>query len=754
MATYSLSGQLDNTQVDPYAAIADSQEPWDAHSPQEELIPHFKWLITKDKTSDKESTYAREKAQVAGLHPEARLTPEFLAGSKQRAETGEGPNFRELAFQMVGTNEGYVDKPTEDTVATGGGNFSGIGIHGSSKIYNTFEEAVVDYVDVLKTMEGRARMSISRDPHPKTLEGQGFGEKFDELDPFTQAFVIDSYYRGDMRGSDNARGLMLDGRWAAAAVEYLNNSNYRKSQVTGSGIAPRMRRFARHMINLPLKEVGTVRETGRKLFERAIPNKHWDPDNPSASPEFLVERISEITESFPMITNEWGGVGAWKTYPTVDPETGLTPRDNGGWTWEEAEQYADENGLSFIANTEEEAAYNSKKRSNRLRKDLDLLYPAAAGGMAYRGPGDLDFPENVEEIFEHRPKPGVKPRMDAGETKVRLLADSFGHIVEAHQDVPAEIIMEVQAEKLNPEKFDKKFSDLGIDEKPGAPKKIRYSLTNKSSGKTWLKMSEENILFLEKMRVPGNFRTKLYTKKETSKLLARANYHRDLFDDAGGWIKGFDRHHQRTWDTTPLSLKKVHQVEQQLIDMGRDELPKFIRHLRGRGGRLAAEEMERILEEGGPIGRFLEDKLELYGSPPIDPNSPDFDPVKANRILSFMEDPLGTAEDWGKGGVISQMEKQHEERSKKKAHRSKLRRIAQVRSFVRGIPEFLGGPLGISFELVMAFGPGGTFDPRRNKLHAEMDDLLRKEALIYSQELFEKRKPGQSRELQRQSLRF
>jgi GH24 family phage-related lysozyme (muramidase) len=75
------------------------------------------------------------------------------------------------------------------------------------------------------------------------------GKTFDNLSPQLKVAVIDGFFRGDLSGSPRTLELMQAGKWTDAAVEFLNNNEYRASLAkikSGEehGVAPRMERIA------------------------------------------------------------------------------------------------------------------------------------------------------------------------------------------------------------------------------------------------------------------------------------------------------------------------------------------------------------------------------------------------------------------------------------------------------------------------------------------------------------------------------
>ena len=75
------------------------------------------------------------------------------------------------------------------------------------------------------------------------------GKTFESLSPTLKVAVIDGFYRGDLAGSPFTLGLMKEGKWNDAAIEFLNNDEYRASLAKNRagdphGVAPRMERIA------------------------------------------------------------------------------------------------------------------------------------------------------------------------------------------------------------------------------------------------------------------------------------------------------------------------------------------------------------------------------------------------------------------------------------------------------------------------------------------------------------------------------
>ena len=94
---------------------------------------------------------------------------------------------------------------------------------------------------------------------------------FDNLPKTTQNAIIDGFFRGDLSKSPKTLGLMNSGDFKAAAEEYLNHDEYRKSKEEKTGVAPRMERnAAAFRLVLPTKGlVRTIKTKIRPLTKRA-----------------------------------------------------------------------------------------------------------------------------------------------------------------------------------------------------------------------------------------------------------------------------------------------------------------------------------------------------------------------------------------------------------------------------------------------------------------------------------------------------
>lgn len=200
-------------------------------------------------------------ARNAGLVQNKKLPVELLSATK-------GIDFRDIAKEIVVANEGYKEKPYKgaDQVWTGGIGATGKG----AKELNTPEAIYTRFDKDLEKHIGRAK--------------EAFGSSFEKFHPITQAFVVDSYFRGGLAGSRNTRNLMKEGKFKKAAEEFLDHREYLASRDgesyqskrkdkdgktyyveiwPGPGVARRMERFSDHLKSLP----SNTKQTTSKPFD-------------------------------------------------------------------------------------------------------------------------------------------------------------------------------------------------------------------------------------------------------------------------------------------------------------------------------------------------------------------------------------------------------------------------------------------------------------------------------------------------------
>ena len=93
---------------------------------------------------------------------------------------------------------------------------------------------------------------------------------FDNLPKSAQNAIVDGFFRGDLSKSPKTLGLMNSGDFKAAAEEYLNHDEYRKSKKAGTGVAPRMERNAAEfrLVGPTKRLVRPVKVKTRPLIKR------------------------------------------------------------------------------------------------------------------------------------------------------------------------------------------------------------------------------------------------------------------------------------------------------------------------------------------------------------------------------------------------------------------------------------------------------------------------------------------------------
>jgi len=77
---------------------------------------------------------------------------------------------------------------------------------------------------------------------------------FDKLPQYVKNAIVDGFFRGDLSGSPKTLKLINQGKWEAAAAEYLNNVEYKQAKKKKTGVATRMdenyRAFQKYALEL------------------------------------------------------------------------------------------------------------------------------------------------------------------------------------------------------------------------------------------------------------------------------------------------------------------------------------------------------------------------------------------------------------------------------------------------------------------------------------------------------------------------
>lgn len=173
-------------------------------------------------------------------------------------EEKEGPDFVELCMDRLIEREGFRNKVYPDgagvaTVGIGHAMDDGNGGH-VERSQRAFKYTFGDEVDWNDIRYGKdsltddeVRELAEYDIKDKANLARSMFNDFDNFPPYLQEALIDSVYRGDT--GSNTTILINQGRWRAAAKEYLNRRDYsdakagrphHRTGVVMSGIVPRM----------------------------------------------------------------------------------------------------------------------------------------------------------------------------------------------------------------------------------------------------------------------------------------------------------------------------------------------------------------------------------------------------------------------------------------------------------------------------------------------------------------------------------
>jgi hypothetical protein len=144
-------------------------------------------------------------------------------------------------YSYIKANEGLKLKRYKDSE----GNPT-IGIGHLIKKGENLNEITEDKAKQLFNKDVQEKINYVRNDIDKDL-GKG---TFDSYPAAIKESLVDADFRGDYRQSPDAISLFKEGKYYAAAKEFLNNDDYRKSLKEGTGIAPRMERNVKHWIDL------------------------------------------------------------------------------------------------------------------------------------------------------------------------------------------------------------------------------------------------------------------------------------------------------------------------------------------------------------------------------------------------------------------------------------------------------------------------------------------------------------------------
>lgn len=116
-----------------------------------------------------------------------------------------------------------------------------------------------------KTLTDKEVLDLFKQDSAKKLKlTQQLFPQFDTYDDEVKVAILNGVFRGDMSGSPATIRLINQGKWAEAAVEYLNNAEYRDAVKSKSGVAGRMERNARVLAKAQATKKSTITSAQNK----------------------------------------------------------------------------------------------------------------------------------------------------------------------------------------------------------------------------------------------------------------------------------------------------------------------------------------------------------------------------------------------------------------------------------------------------------------------------------------------------------
>ena len=174
------------------------------------------------------------------------------------------PNKKPYSFskliEEIKVKEGFVAKPYRDSLdfwTIGYGSLIGDGSDASYKKSPFYtgkttmgKSGIASRADTsgksVTKETAKSMMMASIDEKLKmATRGNMLGDKFFDLSPDLQDAAISSFYRGGLPDSPKAMRYIRGGKFAEAAVEFLDNVEYRAAKKSGSGVAARMEGLAK-----------------------------------------------------------------------------------------------------------------------------------------------------------------------------------------------------------------------------------------------------------------------------------------------------------------------------------------------------------------------------------------------------------------------------------------------------------------------------------------------------------------------------
>jgi len=102
-----------------------------------------------------------------------------------------------------------------------------------------------DVAKDMKITEKEAEEFLDKDVKVRLKQINQMLPKFNEFPVDVQIPIFSEYYRGSIGGSKNTRKLINEGKYAEAAIEFLNNDEYKNAEKLGKpGIRTRMEKVA------------------------------------------------------------------------------------------------------------------------------------------------------------------------------------------------------------------------------------------------------------------------------------------------------------------------------------------------------------------------------------------------------------------------------------------------------------------------------------------------------------------------------
>ena len=149
-----------------------------------------------------------------------------------RMKKNQGTSFLDIIKHNIREEEGkkltaYKPVPSEEHYTIGYGHYG------------------PDVKEGMTITEEEAEKLLDKDVKLRIKEINRMLPKFNEFPVDVQVPIFSEYYRGSIGGSKNTRRLINEGKYAEAAVEFLNNKEYRDAEKLGKrGIRTRMEKVA------------------------------------------------------------------------------------------------------------------------------------------------------------------------------------------------------------------------------------------------------------------------------------------------------------------------------------------------------------------------------------------------------------------------------------------------------------------------------------------------------------------------------